>query len=119
MNCNICGNLMIDAFTTFMVSKDEAVYVVQNVPCLECPICENVSFTQDVANKLEQYCSGRVIPAKTVQAWVYRWGSPIIEIPKAQGEISTENTPISTAFLGTEHDEKTSEYKSFATPSLI
>ena len=110
---------MIDAFTTFMVSRDEAVYVVENVPCLECPICENVSFTQDVANKLEQYCSGRVIPAKTVKAWVYRWASPIIDIPRTQSEARTENTPLPTTFSGTEYDEKTSRYKDFVTPSLV
>lgn len=110
---------MIDALTTFMVSKDGAVYIVESVPCLKCPICENVSFTQDVANKLEQYCSGRVIPSKTVPAWAYTWGSSIIEIPKTKGEMSTENIPLPTTFSGTKYDEKTSRYKDFATPSLV
>ena len=119
MNCNHCGNLMVDAFTTFTVMRDGAVYVVENVPCLECPICEHTSFIQDVASKLESYCSGRVLPAKTTTAWVYRWGTPIIKIPKMQEVTSTENIPISFTALGTQHDKKTPRYQGDPTPSHI
>ena len=110
MNCNICGNLMVDAFTTFTVLRDGAVYVVENVPCLECPICDHISFIQDVASKLERYCSGRVLPEKTIKAWAYRWGTPIVEIQEEENKAFTENTPFPVTILGTEHDKNTPRY---------
>ena len=119
MNCNICGNLMVDAFTTFTVLRDGAVYVVEDVPCLECPICEHISFIQDVASKLERYCSGRVLPEKTIKAWAYRWGTPIIEIEEWESKTSTENIPLPLTILGTEHDRKTPRYEGITTPSHI
>jgi YgiT-type zinc finger domain-containing protein len=82
MKCNQCGNLMEDSTTTFTVVKGDDVYVVENVPCLECPVCEHISFTQNVAKKLELYASGRLIPIKTKRAWAYKWQDPIIEVPK-------------------------------------
>jgi len=97
MNCNHCGNLMVDAFTTFTVLRDGAVYVVENVPCLECPICEHTSFIQDVASKLESYCSGRVLPTKMTRAWVYRWGTPITETSPCQKERHLSSSPIDLA----------------------
>ncbi len=119
MNCNICGNLMVDAFTTFTVRRDGSVYVVENVPCLECPVCEHISFIQDVAVKLEKYCSGRVLPEKTIAAWGYRWGNLIIEIPKEGNVTSTKNIPLSPTMLGTQHDKKTPRYEGITTSAPI
>jgi len=110
---------MVDAFTTFTVLRDGAVYLVENVPCLECSICEYTSFIQDVASKLERYCSGRVLPEKTIKAWVYRWGTPIIEIPKWDNKTSTENIPLPLTILGTQHDKKTPRCKVLTTASHI
>ncbi len=101
MNCNHCGNLMVDAFTTFTVVREGEVYVVEDVPCLECPVCEHISFTQDVARTLERYSSGRVLPTKTTKAWVFKWGTPINEIPKIKGEASTTNTRLAITTVGT------------------
>jgi len=119
MNCNMCDNLMVDAFTTFTVLRDGAVYVVENVPCLECPVCGHISFNQDVAGRLERYCSGRALPEKTIKAWVYRWGTPIIEIPKWDNKTSTGNIPFPVTISGTEHDKETPRYKGITTPSHI
>ncbi len=119
MNCNICGNLMIDAFTNFTVLRDGAVYVVENVPCLECPICEHISFIQDVASKLERYCSGRILPIKMIRTWAYRWGTPIIEIPEWDNKTSTENIPLTPTILGTQHNKKTPRYEDITSPSHI
>lgn len=104
MNCNHCGKLMVDAFTTFTVLKDDAVYVVEDVPCLECPLCGHESFTQDIAKELEKYCSGRAIPLRAARAWVYKWGTTIIEIPRSESETSTENTPLPLSIVGTGYD---------------
>ncbi len=82
MNCVNCGNQMVDAFTAFTILREGGVYVTEDVPCLECPVCEHVAFTQEVARKLERYSSGRTLPASTYRAWVFKWGTPIVEIPK-------------------------------------
>src|SRR4030042_5010788 len=82
MNCNQCGNLIVDSTTTFTVVKGDDVYIVEDVPCLECSVCEHISFTQNVAKKLERYASGRLIPTKTKKAWAYKWQDPIIEAAK-------------------------------------
>lgn len=87
MKCNHCGNIMETSKTTFSVVKDEAVYVVKNVPCLECPNCGDISYSQDTAKELDRYVSGRVIPAKQSKAWIFQWGDPVVEIP--QNEVST------------------------------
>lgn len=110
MKCNHCGNLMVDAVTNFTMLKDGTVYVIENVPCLECPVCEQISFTQEVAGKLERYCSGRILPYRMANAWVYRWGTPIIEVTMMDKEASTENTPLSVSIRGTLGDEKTPRY---------
>ena len=81
MNCVQCGNEMVDAFTAFTVLKDGTVYVTEDVPCLECPVCEHMAFTQEVARKLERYSSGRALPTSTYRAYRLKWGQPPIEIP--------------------------------------
>jgi len=110
---------MVDAFTTFTVLRDGAVYVVENVPCLECPICEHISFIQDVAIKLERYCSGRILPEKMTTALVYRWGTPITEIPTMVNKSSTENIPFSLTDLGTQNDKKTLRHTPVTTSSHV
>jgi YgiT-type zinc finger domain-containing protein len=99
MNCNQCGNLMTESTTTFTVVKGNNVYIVEGVPCLECQVCENTSFTQDVAKRLEQYASGRAIPVKTKTAWVYDWKEPIIEASKTPP--STVNIQVISDIRGT------------------
>lgn len=98
MNCSLCGNKMVDDYTAFTVLKENAVYVTEDVPCLKCTVCEHVVFTQKVAKKLERYSSGRTVPMMTYRSWVFRWGEPIVEIPKlVYPPVSNERVSISVS----------------------
>ncbi len=39
--------------TTFTVEYKECIIVIKNVPCLECEICGEVTFTDEVSKRLE------------------------------------------------------------------
>ena len=83
MNCPVCGNVMVASLTSFTVMRDGAIYVTEEVPCLQCPVCEHIAFTQEVARKLERYSSGRTLPMATYRTSVfkYKYGTLAIEIP--------------------------------------
>ena len=52
--CNACfRDNKIKTLTTFTVEYKGCIIVVKNVPCLECPICGEITFTDDVSAKLE------------------------------------------------------------------
>lgn len=52
--CNACfSNDKIKTKTTFTVEYKDSIIVVRNVPCLECPICGEVTFTNEVSEQLE------------------------------------------------------------------
>jgi len=40
--------------TTFTVELKDCILVVKNVPCMECPVCGEVLFGDDVSAKLEK-----------------------------------------------------------------
>lgn len=101
MKCNHCGSSMDESTTTFTVVREHGVYVVKNVPCLECPVCEDVSFSSEVAKKLERYTSGRAIPVRAIKSWVFNWGEPIVEIPKTESPSATVNTQLALTVSGT------------------
>ena len=101
MNCTICGNQMVDDFTTFTVMRENAVYVTEEAPCLKCSVCEHVVFTQAVAKELERYSSGRRLPTTTFRTWVFKWGVSTTEIPRHVFPSSyTDVTPV-VGILGT------------------
>ena len=53
--CGACFNgNKIHTTTTFTVEHDKRVIVVRNVPCLECRVCGDVTFSDDVSARLEQ-----------------------------------------------------------------
>lgn len=53
--CNMCfSNRKISTTTTFTVEYEGCIIVVKNVPCLECPICGEITFSDSVAGKLEE-----------------------------------------------------------------
>jgi len=106
MKCTRCNNLMNDAFTNFTVAKGHDVYLVENVPCLECPTCEHISFRQKVAKTLERYSSGRAMPSAVGKTWVYKWQDAVVEIPREDTVKSTINTPVKVAVSGTFRDYK-------------
>jgi YgiT-type zinc finger domain-containing protein len=83
MSCPVCGNVMVASITSFTVMRDGAIYVTEEVPCLQCPVCEHIAFTQEVARKLERYSSGRTLPMSTYRTSVfkYKYGAVIIEVP--------------------------------------
>ena len=52
--CNACFNDdKLKTKTTFTVEYEERIIVIKNVPCLECRICGDVTFTDEVSAKLE------------------------------------------------------------------
>lgn len=52
--CNACFNdNKLVSKTTFTVEYKECIIVIKNVPCLECEVCGEVTFTDEVAAKLE------------------------------------------------------------------
>lgn len=52
--CNACFNdNKVHTTTTFTVEYNNCIIVVKNVPCLECEICGEVTFTDEVSARLE------------------------------------------------------------------
>ena len=52
--CNACfNNDKIETTTTFTVEYNNCIIVIRNVPCLECPICGETTFSDEVSSKLE------------------------------------------------------------------
>jgi YgiT-type zinc finger domain-containing protein len=51
--CNACFEKKAETITTFTVEKENRVIVIRNVPCLECPVCGETFFTDEVASRIE------------------------------------------------------------------
>lgn len=51
--CGRCDTDRIQTTTTFTVEYNDCIIVIKNVPCLECQMCGETTFTDDVAEKLE------------------------------------------------------------------
>ena len=52
--CNACFNdNKLRTTTTFTVEYKECIIVIKNVPCLECEICGEIFFSDEVSEKLE------------------------------------------------------------------
>ena len=54
MKCFFCKGKMVDGLTTDVTDLDSSVIIVRKVPCHKCSQCGEVSFTLDVAERLEQ-----------------------------------------------------------------
>lgn len=53
--CNACFNDdKIKTSTTFTVEYKGCIIVIRNVPCLECRICGETTFTEEVSARLEE-----------------------------------------------------------------
>ncbi|MBD8972892.1 MAG: type II toxin-antitoxin system MqsA family antitoxin [Clostridiales bacterium] len=53
--CNFCfDDNKIKTKTTFTVEYKDCIIVIKNVPCLECQMCGEITFTDDVSAKLEK-----------------------------------------------------------------
>lgn len=52
--CNACFNdNKIKTKTTFTVKYNDCIIIIKNVPCLKCAVCEEITFTDEVSEKLE------------------------------------------------------------------
>ena len=91
--CHYCGGTLEPGLTTFTVVKYEAVYLVRDVPCLECTICEEAIFSDETAEQLSRYTSGRILPTRRqLTAYVYHLADPVMEIPETAPVVETHNS---------------------------
>lgn len=52
--CNACfSDDKLKTKTTFTVEYKNCIIVIKNVPCLECEVCGEITFTDEVSAKLE------------------------------------------------------------------
>lgn len=54
MTCFMCKGTVKDKLTTFMVDLGNCIVIVKNVPSQVCAQCGEVSYSDDVAKKLEK-----------------------------------------------------------------
>lgn len=53
--CNACfRDDKIKSHTTFTVEYKDCIIVVKNVPCFECQICGEITFSDEVSERLEE-----------------------------------------------------------------
>jgi len=52
--CNACfSDDKINTHTTFTVEYNSCIIVIKNVPCMECPRCGEITFSDEVSAKIE------------------------------------------------------------------
>lgn len=54
MKCFFCKGELTDGTTTHVVTLDNCVIVVKNVPCDRCSQCGEAFFSDEVAERLER-----------------------------------------------------------------
>ena len=54
MNCFMCKGKLEDKNTTFMVEMNQCIIIIKNVPSQVCKQCGEVSYSDEVAKKLEK-----------------------------------------------------------------
>lgn len=101
MNCVDCGNVMEKTTTAFTIVKKGMLYMVEDVPCFECSVCEHIAFEQQTAKELERYSSGKFYPNRYRMAFVFKWDEPMVEMPTKPLEVSSENRYIELSIAGT------------------
>lgn len=53
MNCFYCKGELENSTTTHVVTLENCIIIVKNVPCTRCTQCGETFFDDDVADKLE------------------------------------------------------------------
>ena len=53
MTCFMCKGKNEDKLTTFMVEVEESVIIVRNVPSQVCKQCGEISYSDEVARRIE------------------------------------------------------------------
>ena len=52
--CSACFNEnKLKTKTTFTVDYNDCIIIIKNVPCLECEVCGEIAFTDEVSAKIE------------------------------------------------------------------
>lgn len=70
--CNACFNEgKIKATTTFTVEYNGCIIVIRNVPCFECPICGEITFSDDVSSRLEEIVASTKVVLQDVSVIDY------------------------------------------------
>ena len=54
MKCFMCKGTLVDKPTTFLTDLGDCIVVVKNVPSQVCLQCGEISYSNDVAHKLEE-----------------------------------------------------------------
>ena len=54
MRCFMCKGHLEDKLTTFMVDTSKCIVIVKNVPSQACSQCGEVSYSNDIAKRLEK-----------------------------------------------------------------
>ena len=54
MHCFICKGSLIDKPTTFFSDLGDCIVVIKNVPSQVCKQCGEISYSNEVARKLEE-----------------------------------------------------------------
>ena len=54
MTCFMCKGELENKNTTFMVELDQCIIIIKNVPSQVCRQCGEVSYSNEVAKKLEE-----------------------------------------------------------------
>ncbi len=54
MSCFFCKGELTDSTTTHVVTLDNCIVIVKNVPCTRCAQCGEAFFSDEVAEHLER-----------------------------------------------------------------
>ncbi|MBI2170646.1 MAG: type II toxin-antitoxin system MqsA family antitoxin [Chloroflexi bacterium] len=80
--CPMCGAGLEQTATDFLAQVKGRVFVVNEVPALECPHCGHVDFSQEVARTLELIVAGGAAPSRRTEALVYSWSEALASSQK-------------------------------------
>ena len=53
MKCQVCGAAAEKGFTTSVTDLGKCLIIVRNVPCYKCSECNEIIYTGDVVQRLE------------------------------------------------------------------
>ena len=54
MNCFMCKGHLVDKATTFLADLGDCIVIIKNVPSKVCTQCGEISYSSEVARKLEE-----------------------------------------------------------------
>ncbi len=54
MKCGVCGAETEKGLTTAVTDLGDCLVIIRNVPCYKCTECNEISYTADVVERLEE-----------------------------------------------------------------